>query len=196
MFWLLIRRWHCCPGKSRVKKWQFSVPLLTTGTGCPWLKCFLHVFTLGTWASLCTALLCPCFTSIALDRFPLFIFFPHSHNSCVWRYFHSLSLTHTLPLKTNMTLMSWWREKAGAACRQQMGLASLGWDLQPPCGAGLPAVLWSRLWPRERILLAQGANIWQNKTVSQGQGGGVGWGRNYPGIFFKGVYNSSSKKTF
>lgn len=177
MLWLLNRTGTAVIEKVKTSsgsgKWQFSVQLLTAGTGClvaqvfplpvhPWHMSFpchhspLSMFYLG----------CP-------GTFSLFIFFPIPtvpvDEGISTRL---LSLTH--PSFENKH-GHWW---PGSRKLEQPVASKLG-------GLASPGVLWSRLWPRERILLAQGANIWQNKTVSLGQGGGVGWGKKIISAFFK-----------
>lgn len=106
VFRSLNRRWRCCSRQSEPGGAALC-PAPHHSDGPPKLKCFLHLFALGPQASLFATLLCPCFTSVAQELFPLFIFFPPLPLLCGLRYFHSPTFPDTLPLPTNTGTESW-----------------------------------------------------------------------------------------
>lgn len=138
MFWSHSRTGTAVVEKVKIssgsRKWQSSVRLLAAGAG---VSGGLSV------SSSCLPLahelpLSPLSFVHVLPRLPwnvfLVYFFPHSHSSCGWRYFHSLTVPDTPFLWKQTRALMTWLEKARAARCQLTGRAGL------PRGAVVPAL--------------------------------------------------------
>lgn len=135
MFWLLSRRWHCCPRKLKPRSGTPGFRSSLQGRGVWWLSVssvHLHLAEELPFSSHSLSM----FYLVCPGTFSLVYFFPTPTVPVDGGIStHLLSLIHPSFENKHRALMT-WQEKAGAACCQLPGRASL------------PAGLWSKLWPR------------------------------------------------